>query len=118
MILNERTLRSVRTRALQLQREIADSTYRDLTSQLTAEIIAARRAALLEELNRLNLQIQAYERLKGPNRQDTQNLDAEELGLLPILGRIAKGLSQRQLAELLELKEQQIQRYESEKYSG
>jgi HTH-type transcriptional regulator/antitoxin HigA len=118
MILNERTFRLVRARAQQLQREIADSAFRDLKSQLSTEIIAARRLALSEELNRLNSQIQAYERLKGPNREDTQNLDAEELGLLPILGRIAKGLSQRQLAELLELKEQQVQRYESEKYSG
>jgi HTH-type transcriptional regulator/antitoxin HigA len=118
MILNERTFRLVRARALQLQREIADSAYRDLKSQLSTEIIAARRTALSDELNRLNSQIEAYERLKGPNREETQNLDDEELGLLPILGRIAKGLSQRQLAELLELKEQQVQRYESEKYSG
>jgi HTH-type transcriptional regulator/antitoxin HigA len=118
MILNERTFRLVRARAAHLQREIADSTFRDLKSQLSTEIIVARRTALLQELDRLNLQIQGYERLKGPNREETQNLDAEELGLLPILGRIARGLSQRQLAELLELKEQQVQRYESEKYSG
>lgn len=118
MILNERTLRLVRARALQLQREIADSSYRDLKSQLSSEIISARRTALSEEFNRLTSQIQAYEQLKGPNREEAQNLDAEELGFLPILGRIAKGLSQRQLAELLGLKEQQIQRYESEKYSG
>lgn len=118
MILNERTLKLVRARAVQLQREIADSTYRDLKSQLSSEIIEARRAALSEELARLNSQIQAYEKLKGPNLREAENFDAEELGLLPILGRIAKGLSQRQLAELLEMKEQQIQRYESEKYAG
>jgi HTH-type transcriptional regulator/antitoxin HigA len=118
MILNERTLKLVRAKAQQLQREIADSAYQDLQSQLSGEIIEARRAALADELARLNSQIQAYERLKGPNLRETEDFDGEKLGLLPILGRIAKGLSQRQLAELLEMKEQQVQRYESEKYSG
>ena len=35
-----------------------------------------------------------------------------------IKARIAKGLSQRQLAQLVGLKEQQIQRYESNDYSN
>jgi len=47
-------------------------------------------------------------------------LKAQSLSELPgilIKARIARGLSQRDLAETLGLKEQQIQRYESEEYA-
>ena len=42
----------------------------------------------------------------------------EELPRILIQARIAQGLSQRELAQSLGLKEQQIQRYESEEYSS
>jgi HTH-type transcriptional regulator/antitoxin HigA len=41
-----------------------------------------------------------------------------ELPLLLIEGRIAAGLTQRQLADRLGLPEQQVQRYEATLYSG
>jgi HTH-type transcriptional regulator/antitoxin HigA len=48
-------------------------------------------------------------------------LKAESLDELPnvlIRARIARGLSQRELADALGLKEQQIQRYEAEQYAS
>jgi len=49
------------------------------------------------------------------------HLDVESLTALPdalIRARIAAGLTQKELALRLGLKEQQIQRYESSRYSG
>jgi HTH-type transcriptional regulator/antitoxin HigA len=82
-----------------------------------SEVAEAKRRALVDEYERLQLEIEAYDKLSSDER-DTGEIDAEKLGLLPIVGRIARHLSQRQLAELLGTKEQQIQRYEQERYAG
>jgi HTH-type transcriptional regulator/antitoxin HigA len=79
-------------------------------------VIVARRRALAEELASLRQEITAYESLRDKTKDFKNKFDTDDLGLIPILARIAQGLSQRQLAELLGLKEQQIQRYESEEY--
>jgi HTH-type transcriptional regulator/antitoxin HigA len=118
MILNERTLRQAKSKVSQLQRQLAASSFDDLRSQLASEVKEARVRALGEELRRLETEIDAYEKLKAQTQFSGEALESNALGLLPILGRIAKGLSQKQLAELLEIKEQQIQRYEGEKYAG
>jgi HTH-type transcriptional regulator / antitoxin HigA len=118
MILNDRALRAAKTRVSLLKQEIATSAFSDFKSQLSADTLELRRKALSEELDRIAAQIQAYERLKGSRLANDEELDTTQLGLLPILGRISKGLSQRELGELLNLKEQQIQRYEADRYSS
>ena len=58
-----------------------------------------------------------YESLKAGNFQlDELNVVAELPAVL-IKARIAQGLSQKDLAERLSLKEQQIQRYEATDYA-
>jgi HTH-type transcriptional regulator / antitoxin HigA len=47
----------------------------------------------------------------------TKELVTDDLGMLPIIARIARRLSQRNLANLIEVSEQQIQRYESDRYA-
>ena len=68
--------------------------------------------------SRLSEQIREYEELKSGA---VDVLKAESLDELPgilIRARIARGLTQAQLAERIGVKEQQIQRYEAEEYGS
>lgn len=82
------------------------------------QIAAAQRNALKSQLEDLEQQLRDYEFLKAGNFDfETLTVVADVPATL-IKCRIAKGLSQKDLAERLQLKEQQIQRYESTDYSS
>lgn len=118
-ILNQRDLRSTRARITQILGALSpDGAINEIVTHAPAELTAARQHALKTELERLQGEVAAYESLQEEGLSSDREFDTDDLGLLPILGRIARHLSQRDLAERLELKEQQIQRYESDKYSG
>uniref|UniRef100_E6VD54 Helix-turn-helix domain protein n=1 Tax=Rhodopseudomonas palustris (strain DX-1) TaxID=652103 RepID=E6VD54_RHOPX len=118
MILNQRSLRVAKSRLQLLLKQLSDSSFNDLKSQLAIDVKDARRRALEEEARRLESEIDAFEKLRSQSEALSDASETNILGLLPIIARIAKGLSQKQLADLLEMKEQQIQRYEKEKYAG
>lgn len=82
---------------------------------LPASVVKTRRAALVDEQERLTAEITTYAGLVGNVEGD---IDGSGMGLVPILARAARGLSQRELADIIGVREQQIQRYESERYSG
>lgn len=68
------------------------------------------------QLETLREEAAEYEALRAGNLRRQR---VESFGELPdtlISGRIAAGLTQKQLAERMELKEQQIQRYEATEY--
>jgi ribosome-binding protein aMBF1 (putative translation factor) len=92
---------------------------RQATQQTGSKKLAkAEFEALRSEREVLATQLDEYEALKSGvvNVLSAQSLD--ELSGILIRARIARGLSQRQLADMLGLKEQQIQRYESEEYAS
>ena len=81
-------------------------------------IAKAQEDALTSQLSELEGQFRDYESLKAGNFDlETLNVVTEVPTTL-IKCRIAQGLSQKDLAELLRLKEQQIQRYEATEYSS
>ncbi|HEX4949126.1 MAG TPA: helix-turn-helix domain-containing protein [Blastocatellia bacterium] len=82
------------------------------------KLIKAQRDALASQLESLNEEIAEYERLRKTRRKQ---IDLEVVSDLPqalIRARIAAGISQRELATRLGLKEQQIQRYEATQYAS
>lgn len=78
----------------------------------------AQADALQSQLNELRRQIEEYEALKSGQRAVLELNSLEELPRALIKARIAAGLSQKELAERLRLKEQQIQRYEDTEYTS
>jgi len=120
-ILNHRDYRTARAQIAHLTRALGpDGVIANITAHLPADVAAARQQALRAELERLQADLAAYEKLRG-NQSEAEadaGLDVDDLGLLLIIGRIARRLSQRELAERLEMKEQQVQRYEHERYAG
>src|SRR6266699_5176748 len=78
----------------------------------------AEEDALRSQIAELHAEIEEYEILKS-GKYNTFKLETfEELPRVLIKARIASGLSQKDLAERLGLKEQQIQRYEATEYAS
>jgi HTH-type transcriptional regulator/antitoxin HigA len=118
MITNERQYRITRAQLDKIKRTIEVFDMKEITRRLESKILAkAEFDALQSELENLTAQAQEYETLKSGSVEILKASTLEELPNILIRARIAKGLSQRKLAELLGLKEQQIQKYEAEEYA-
>lgn len=74
--------------------------------------------ALKSQVSDIELELAEYERLKSGQVSFTKTYALEELPHVLVQARIAKGLSQTDLAETLSMKPQQVQRYEATNYMG
>ncbi|MHC4573068.1 MAG: helix-turn-helix domain-containing protein [Planctomycetota bacterium] len=119
MITNERQYRITSAQFEKLKAAIKTFDIKAATKRAKSKILAkAEIEALRSEYENLTLQLREYETLKAGIIEVLKASTLEELPSILIRARIAKGLSQRQLAEAIGLKEQQIQRYEAERYAS
>ena len=81
-------------------------------------LVQAEREAIQGQLSTLRDELGEYERLKSADVSDIVMSSIDDLPEGLIKARIAAGLSQRELAQRLEMKAQQIQRYEAERYAS
>lgn len=119
MIANERQYRITRNNAKRFAQAIAelDAQARERLC-VHPRLVEAEREAMKSQLADLHDELEEYERLKSPDLSVISVASFEELAEGLIKARIARGLSQRALALRLQLKEQQIQRYEAERYAS
>ncbi|MBS1790118.1 MAG: helix-turn-helix transcriptional regulator [Acidobacteria bacterium] len=120
MITNARQYRITKAQAEKFRQALEEFDYRPSAhaADVHPRLIRAQREAIASQLETLEQEIEEYERLQKSRRR---HLDLEQIAELPeslIRARIAAGLSQRELAKRLGLKEQQIQRYEATKYES
>jgi ribosome-binding protein aMBF1 (putative translation factor) len=119
MIRNAREYRITKSQAEKFERALEEFDSRPSAHpNVHPRLIEAQRDAMASQLETLRREIKEYERLRSSRRRQ---IDPEEIARLPhklIRARIAAGLSQRELAEKLGLKEQQIQRYEATNYES
>jgi ribosome-binding protein aMBF1 (putative translation factor) len=117
MIRNAREYRITKAQAEKFERALKEFDPRpSRRPDVHPRLINAQRDAMASQLKTLRREIKEYERLRSSRRRQ---INPEEIAELPrklIRARIAAGLSQRELAERLGLKEQQIQRYEATNY--
>lgn len=130
MISNDRQYR-----AAQRQRDLLAQAFDDLVASeggslvdtVTTETPADDRDTFVKQLAwssiagqmaDLETELHEYEALRAGEVTSSRVSSLGEVPEALIRARIAAGLSQRQLAERLGLKEQQIQRYEAERYAG
>lgn len=119
MITNERQYRITNAQLEKFRKAIDDFDIKAVIKQTKSKVLAkAELEALRSEYENLSMQIHEYETLKSGTIEILKASNLEELPSILIRARIAKGLSQRQLAEAIGLKEQQIQRYEAEEYAS
>jgi transcriptional regulator with XRE-family HTH domain len=119
MITNERQLQISKAQAARFRDSLKALEEGSLNHvDLHPLIKKAQVDAVRSQLERLLKEIRDYETLRSG---DVSTIELESLAELPdglIRARIAAGLTQRELAERLGMREQQIQRYEASRYDG
>ncbi len=119
MIKNERQYRITKAQAARFAKALGALSQRtNADSGLHPLVAKAQEDAVKSQLEELETELREYESLKaGEFQLDSLKLVAELPSIL-IKARIAQGMSQRELAERIGLKEQQIQRYEATDYAS
>ena len=118
MIKNERQYKITRAQAVRFSNALKNLKQSPNADNGLHPLIAkAQEDAISSQLADLESELREYESLKaGEFRLDSLRVVAE-LPYILIKARIAQGLSQKDLAERIGLKEQQIQRYEATDYA-
>ena len=118
MIKNDRQYRITKSQAAKLEQGLADETKRGNSTKVHPLLRKAQSDALRSQLADLRSEIKQYEALRSGKRTTLNVKSFDDLSQALIQGRIAAGLSQKELAKRLGLKEQQIQRYEATDYAS
>lgn len=119
MIKNERQYKITLTQIGRFRQALDDlRTSSTQDSTVPTALIKAQEDALQSQLDELCSQIEEYEALRTGKKQVLEIVSFDDLPKALIQARIAAGLTQKQLAKRLGLKEQQIQLYESTEYAG
>lgn len=116
MITNERQYRIAKAEAERFEEALAqgDESIMDLDPRLRR----AMREGLESQLEELREQLAEYEALRSGQVTTLELQSLKELPEALIRARIAAGLTQKELATRLHLKEQQVQHYEATRYAG
>ncbi len=119
MITNERQYKITRSEADRFRHAISEMiASRSGHEGVHPRLAQAEREAMESQLADLQAELAEYDRLKAADLSLISINSFDELADGLIKARIASGLSQRALADRLGLKEQQIQRYEAERYAS
>ena len=119
MIKNERQYRITRAQVERFERTIKELRSRSQTDSDVHPLIAkAQEDAVSSQLEDLKREMREYESLKTSEFPIDELEVVSGLPSMLIKARIASGMSQRDLAERIGLKEQQIQRYEATDYAS
>jgi len=118
MIKNEREYRITRAQATRFEQALTELGNSDADVQLHPLLKTAQRESLQSQLDDLRQELTEYEALRAGVRFVISLDSLVELPRALIQARIAAGLSQGELAQRLEMKEQQVQRYEATDYAG
>jgi HTH-type transcriptional regulator / antitoxin HigA len=117
MITNERQYKITKSEADRFRTALRNFHEVELVKHgIDPVIVAAQRNSLEQQLKDLESQILEFEKLRSGRVKRLFPASILDIGQALIEARIAQGLSQRSLAERLNMKEQQIQRYEQERY--
>ena len=116
MITNERQYRIAKAEAEKF--EVALAQGPDSNSVLDPEMQELMTAGLANQLAELRAQLAAYEARRSGQGGPITVRSLDEFPDALIQARIAANLTQKQLAQRLDLKEQQIQHYEQSRYAS
>ena len=115
MIRNQREYAITRTEVDRFQKALDEMIARS-PKGLHPRLRKAQEEALRSQKDELEAELRAFDALPGKGKLGIGSVS--ELPDALIQARIAAGLTQKQLAERLGLKEQQVQRYEQTRYAS
>lgn len=113
MIKNEKQYRITKAQARRFEEALAELARQERPPNITPRLWQAQRDAAESQLQELQKQIDAYERLHMGKSKELVLEPVEDLPKTLIRARIASGMTQESLAHRLGVKTQQIQRYEA-----
>ena len=117
LIANERQERDVSALIDQISEALSsEQVLRQIVDGLPPEILDGVRRSLTVEKQELIEGLEAYRAAQNGNVAPLKARAGNDLGTLLVAARVAKGWKQKELARRLFLPEQQIQRYEAERY--
>lgn len=117
MITNERQYKITKTQAEEFRSSIDNFDLDEVIKSGVHPIIAkAQLDQLHSEFRSLSDQLEEYNSLIDGTQKEFEAESLRDLPLMLIKGRIARNWTQKQLADALDIKEQQLQRYESDLY--
>lgn len=117
VVLNEREAKEARAKVAEFDRILSsEKTFEPIIAGLPPQVVNALRNSLTLQRQEISSLVAAYEAAKQGNYNDLQKRTGRDPGLSLIVARIARDLTQKDLARKLGLKEQQIQRYEADRY--
>jgi transcriptional regulator with XRE-family HTH domain len=114
MIKTERQYQVTKAQAEKFEAALRHAEARSYPDPLLAQL---ERDALRSQFEELRDQLAEYDRLRSGSVREISVDTLDQLPQALIKARIAAGLSQKDLADRLGLKEQQVQRYEATDYS-
>ena len=119
MIKNERQYRITKAQATKLEQALEHLSTEAVGGTLVHPLLQkAQEDALRSQVADLHTEIAEYEALQSQRHTVLELTSFEEFPRALIQARIAAGISQKDLAERLGLKEQQVQRYEATEYAS
>jgi transcriptional regulator with XRE-family HTH domain len=118
MITNEREYRIARSDLRRFEEELSKPRVVAAQPGVHPDFVAATPAILNQQLEELRAEIREYEELRSGIHRSWEFSDLRSLPQVLIESRIARGLTQRELANELKVREQAIQRYEDNRYGG
>lgn len=117
MISNEKEYAAARTSMERFQRALSEfNIVEEIERGVDPKIASAHRDSFALQVDQLADEIRRYEVLKKGMTNSVEIEGIDQLGKALIEARLATGLSQKILAKLAGIQEQQIQRYEKDLY--
>jgi transcriptional regulator with XRE-family HTH domain len=118
MITNEREYRIARAELRRFEEELSKPRLVAEQPGVHPVLVAATPAILNQQLEDLRGEVREYEELRSGIHRSWEFSDLGSLPQVLIESRIARGLTQRELADECKVREQAIQRYEDNRYAG
>ncbi len=119
MIANKRQYRITKAQLDRFEQALAEmATGRSRPADVSLSLAQAEIDGMWSQAEELRQQIAEYEELAAGRTQVLELDSFDQFPIALIKARISAGLSQKELAEKLGLKEQQIQRYEASAYAS
>jgi ribosome-binding protein aMBF1 (putative translation factor) len=117
MIKNDRQYNITRTQAKRFAKALRDILKGASPRAIHPALAKAQQEAIKSQYEELLQELKEYEELKSGKRKIIRVNSFEHLPIALIQARIARGLTQKELAQELGLTEKQIQRYEASSYA-
>ena len=119
MIANQKQYKITVDRLEEVDRDLSNfDEISHVRSGIDPIIIAAQRRSLESERGRMSRDVERYLALREGRIDALHSKDISGLGVALIEARLALGLTQKELSIRLNIKEQQVQRYEQERYQS